>query len=380
MATRTVTSHSPRARTLRTLRGWIDQGILPRGEVLPAERQLGEQLGVSLATVQRALRVLENEGQIRKHRGRMRTIAEHQNISLLRNHMLVVADWHEGWPNKNASGWGLYVTAGILKGLAANACHGTIFSPDRLHTDEFHDFLAHQPRGVIVSEIDTEDAELMQSTLNSVIQAGIHCAVFGDEQECQSFDRVVPDHQQGASDLARYLIERGRRRIALLWYGHTLRQWAIARRSGYEQALTQAGLIVLPTIHVPSVAFTNQEPAQLFQTQVHLFAGALAPSILAQEPIDALMVINDAYVPAAIAALRRLGKQPNFDVDVAGYDAFWSESLERQYEPLPPVASVDKDNLTVGRELCSLLLRREAGQLPESPQRVLIPSKLRIYH
>ncbi len=379
MATTEVTSHAPRARVLRTLRGWIDQGILPRGEVMPTERHLGEQLGVSLATVQRALRVLESEGLVRKHQGRMRTVSNRQNLSLLRNHMLVVADWHEGWPDKHASGWGLYVTAGILQGLAGNGCHGTIFSPDRLDTTELNDFLAHQPRGVIVSEIDAENPRLIQSALDNIAEAGCRCAVFGDEPECQSFDRVVPDHQQGACDLARHLIERGRRRIAMLWYGHVPRQWAIARRSGYEQALTQAGLPVFPTIHVPAVRFSEQEPARLFESHVQLFAGVLTPNILTQEPIDALMVINDAYVPATIAALRRLGKQPNVQVDVAGYDAFWSETIERTFEPLSPVASVDKDNLAAGRELCLLLLRREAGRLPEAPQRVLIPPKLRIH-
>lgn len=53
-----------------TIRASIESGAYPRGELLPIEEQLAEQLGVHRATVNKALKVLVAEGLVRVHRGK----------------------------------------------------------------------------------------------------------------------------------------------------------------------------------------------------------------------------------------------------------------------------------------------------------------------
>src|SRR5207244_12242726 len=47
----------------------IDRGLLPAGSRLPSEPALATELGVSRATVRRALRALASEGLVRRMRG-----------------------------------------------------------------------------------------------------------------------------------------------------------------------------------------------------------------------------------------------------------------------------------------------------------------------
>ncbi|MGW4426400.1 GntR family transcriptional regulator [Streptosporangium sp. NPDC004631] len=51
------------------IRARIEDGIYPRGQKLPREENLAEELGVNRATVNRALRILVAEGLVRVHRG-----------------------------------------------------------------------------------------------------------------------------------------------------------------------------------------------------------------------------------------------------------------------------------------------------------------------
>jgi GntR family transcriptional regulator len=52
------------------IRDGIENGKYPRGELLPVEERLAEDLGVHRATVNKALKVLLAEGLVRVHRGK----------------------------------------------------------------------------------------------------------------------------------------------------------------------------------------------------------------------------------------------------------------------------------------------------------------------
>lgn len=63
------------------LSGLIEDGILPVGTTLPAERQLSKSLGVSRATVQRSYRALHNRKLLGAH-GRLGSIVQHPGSRL----------------------------------------------------------------------------------------------------------------------------------------------------------------------------------------------------------------------------------------------------------------------------------------------------------
>ena len=51
------------------------------------------------------------------------------------------------------------------------------------------------------------------------------------------------------------------------------------------------------------------------------------------------MAHTDGEAFAIAAACRLCGKQPQRDLMIVGYDAYWPNWLERQWEPVVPVAA-----------------------------------------
>jgi DNA-binding LacI/PurR family transcriptional regulator len=73
-------------------------------------------------------------------------------------------------------------------------------------------------------------------------------------------------------------------------------------------------------------------------------------------------VVSDGLVFDVAAACRLLGKDPDRDVCIVGYDNYWMGSSERRFESFTPAATVDKNLGEVGRALVSLALDRAAGR------------------
>ena len=111
-----------------------------------------------------------------------------------------------------------------------------------------------------------------------------------------------------------------------------------------------------------------QNGLESFDRMVVTLAGHLVPHLLAAEPIDAVVAMIDSHVPAICAALKRCGREPGRNVSVVGYDANWPEASVRVRCPLPPAASIDKNNLGIGQAMAHLVEDRIAGRLPPEPQ------------
>ncbi len=75
-------------------------------------------------------------------------------------------------------------------------------------------------------------------------------------------------------------------------------------------------------------------------------------------------------------ACRLLGKEPNKEVFIVGYDHYWEDLLERRLEPTAPMTTVDKRNHVLGSELVRLLQERIEGNLPAQPQLRVVRSEL----
>jgi DNA-binding LacI/PurR family transcriptional regulator len=51
-----------------------------------------------------------------------------------------------------------------------------------------------------------------------------------------------------------------------------------------------------------------------------------------------------------------LGKQPNADVAIAGYDDYWRSAAYYAFDATPPFATVDKCNLEIGAQMVQALV------------------------
>lgn len=371
---------TPRVRALRELRRMIEEGILAAGESIPPERDIAARLGVSLSSIQRALKVLEQDGVLVRGRGRLRKVVTRQvveDIGLLSDTVVVFAN--DGYVQPiihPVRGWAAFVAVGALHALNATGEHTMVVKPQEITPEKMQRLLRGKPMGLVIP--DASIAGWNSAYWASMSQkAGVPVVVYGEEVGCEAFDRIVPDHEQGAYELTQFLISRGRRGILQHMMPGNASQWMLARRKGYERAMHEAGLAPLPSFCIPS-ELGSLSWLQLHQLQVQAALGALVMSSR-RHPIDALMAISDWCIPAFAQAIEAWGKIPNQDIDVVGYDEFWEEAkLPPGVQPARPLATVDKNNLESGQQMINLLRERVAGKLPAEPQRRLIKPILKV--
>ncbi|MFG2225899.1 LacI family DNA-binding transcriptional regulator [Streptomyces sp. NPDC048644] len=153
---------------------------------------------------------------------------------------------------------------------------------------------------------------------------------------------VDTDNRDGARQAVRHLVERGRRRIAVIT-GPLDQTSAIDRLHGYRDVLAPAGLD--PRL-IADGAFTAQGGE-----------GAMARLLDAVPDLDAVFASSDLMAHGALRTLRARGRRVPDDVAVVGYDdlepAAWAD---------PPLTTVRQDVEEMGRLMAGLLLRRLGAQ------------------
>jgi DNA-binding LacI/PurR family transcriptional regulator len=245
--------------------------------------------------------------------------------------------------------------------------------PGDLRKSDIDYFLQNPPAGAILVG-EPVITELMLQTAQQLQEAGVPVVVYGNEPELRLFDRVISDHEQGNYELTKWLIKRGCRRI-LQVYPETIERsyWLDMRKQGYLRAMRESSLApISPSVHL---FWTPPESnAHLFDMAAKVMAQHLAPYLTGDENVDALMAVTDGEVYVLAAACRLLGKDPNKDVLLVGYDHYWEDSHEREMESVVPVATIDKRNPELGIALVQLLNERLENQLDDTPQcRMLEP-------
>lgn len=370
-------------RTIQTLRDWIQGGHWSAGERLPAEQDLVALLKVSRGTVRSALKQLEAEGFLRELKGNGRKIRGRvvagqgaaetgvmtQTIVLLTH---LAGTKFEARPKET---YEAAVDAAIIDAIHDAGFHLLSLNGTMLKGTALSELLRNRPKGALATHVVSQ-AEDGQAFLAKLAANGMPVVATGNSPGLAGLDRVVGDHASGAYELARWLIQQGHQRILAIGCTPSSVYWVQARTEGYRRALTEAGLTPLPRVEVAHVdprehALTREH----FEKRVRQFAGFLAEHVLRPDPVDAIMAQNDFDAALAAASLRLLGKVPNRDIAVVGYDNRW-DSEERQWEPAKPLATVDRCNVENGREMVRLLLDRISGKLPAEPQVRVVAHRL----
>jgi DNA-binding LacI/PurR family transcriptional regulator len=99
---------------------------------------------------------------------------------------------------------------------------------------------------------------------------------------------------------------------------------------------------------------------------VQQVAGFVATSLGGTEPVDGILALTDFDASLIAGACRLLGKIPNRDVAIVGYDDVW-DTEERAWEPSRPLATMDKRNAEIGKAAVELLNDRFEGRLQGAP-------------
>ncbi len=379
-----VIRRSRRHHASQVIRQWIDRGILVGGQPVPSERALSDSVGVSRTVVREVIRSFVEEGLIVENEAGKYHVrvsgggTEAGHMAVLASTIAILTPHIESYKGHEQPGWSDHVTQGAMRGARDSGRDVLAIHPDRLLDGGLKRLLAVSPLGVIVPEPD-RPVQDQEPRLRQIRSSGIPVVVFGDAPQLADFDRVMSDHEQGSYDLTRWLISRGCKRMLNFWGrpDNHYSYWYASRRRGYERAIKEAGLEVLPTvIFTPFPPTADQDAKDEFDIKVHQFVGHLSSWMSGNEPVDAIMMSNDSEIPAATSAVRMMGKESGRDVFLAGYDNHWAGSDERAWEATPPAVTVDKHNFEMGQEMVRLLLDRVAGRLPEGPQCRKVKSKL----
>jgi DNA-binding LacI/PurR family transcriptional regulator len=368
-----------REQSYQTIRRWIEDGVFPRGTQFPAERDLAKKLGVSLSSVHRAVVDLEREKLVAKKSPRIRIVTEGKAsepapIDGPKNTVIIVSPkYRETAPMYfKRPGWAYYNYIAILVTMQNQGYNTLLVPPDRFEA-EIDGYVRNRPFGVIFTE--NGGVPPLPETLLRLRKAAVPFVAYGDYPE---MDCVRCNHRAGTYELAQFLISRGRRRIQMLIpEEHKDDYWVSQRLDGLRKAVAEAGLeFVPPLFEMPFQDIPGRTELESFEARSRFSAGCLARSLLAPSPPDALMLLSDWSVAQAGEACEILGKRPNVDVDIAGYDCFYDETPDYALKPLAPVATLDKLLAESGQKMAEILFARAAGTLPPEPCKVTIEPKL----
>ena len=373
---------SSRNRVLTHLRAGIRDGTYPVGGRLPSERELSQLLGVARPTVNRVLAFLEDEGIIFSNGGRLRMVSqralEARKTSLsqvMKNTVVVVLHNPARMvTGQRRRGWANWIDHGVYNEANQQHLHHLAFQPSQLEGEDWEHLLGATPYGVIITDLFGKWSEGLEQ-VTSWKERGLAIVVYGDAPEMQTFDRVSSDHELGGYLLTHALLEMGRKHILVIGAPSSEAYWLSARYRGYGRAMQEFGLAPLPLLQLPLLHPVDNAQTR-FDIEYRHLAGHLAPYVIASK-LDAVIAPSDGTVPAIIAACRSLGRVPNKDIIVAGYDNYWEEASERFFESEPPLFTIDKRNTIMGKELMRLLSDRVEGKLLPKPQKRLIAPLLK---
>jgi DNA-binding LacI/PurR family transcriptional regulator len=360
---------------------------LPSGERLPPETRLAAKLNVSRSTIRLALSDLEKEGVVSSDtRRRIVLNAIKPTRTFLSDAVALITDSPDQFERSRMHGtWhSNFIHTGAVDAIR-NAGYDVLnIHPSRIAGDLIQRLIMQQPRGVIILRevLQTPSGQHLPQALQ---EGNVPFVVYGDigrasdAKKAGAFDCVLSDHEFGARELTKWLIGQGHRRILRVWPilsgPNEKQEWIHQRDVGYERAMQEAGLEVLPALEIYNSDRTI-DTKEAFLQQARLMAGYLIEYLIRKEPVDAIMAMSDASVPVVAAALKIHGLEPNRDIPIVGYDNMWQDAILSSWEPTTPVATVDKRNLEIGHELMRLLQERIQGSLPNQGQHRVIKPEL----
>lgn len=312
-------------------------------------RDIAEAMGVSVATVSRALK--DSPRISAEQRERIKSYAkEHDYFPN------VLAECLRSNVARTSKAIGVIVPqfehfyfSSVLSGINQEAMsHGyTMMVSESLDEYEAETlickrFLENRVCGVIVSEAkNTVRYEHFKHIMDC------HMPLVFYDRICTGVncDRVVVDDYQGAFNAVNYMIERGCRRVA--FYGSPMTMEISKNRyNGYRDALLHNGL-------KPEEKFfricDNRSDAE-----------AITPELLSQEDIpDAFFAVNDDTAIGILYTAKRMGYRVPEDISICGFT-----NGQRAVASDPMLTTVEQRGVRVGEEAANILISKVEGELP----------------
>ena len=325
-------------------------------------KDIARELGISVATVSRALR---DSPRISEERRRMvQQYARDHNFS---PNVLAESLRHSRVQPSRVIGvivpeFTHYYFSSILTGIEEAAMARGYYIMVALSNEQYERevricemFYRQKVCGVIVSQAkDTRRYDHFQKLIDSQMPI-----VFYD-RICTGIDasRVVVDDYMGAFTAVQHLIETGCRRIA--FYGAPMQlEISKNRFNGYKDALLKRGLPY--DEHLVRIC-DNRQDAELITPD--LFDGDYYP--------DAFFAVNDDTAIGILYTVKRMGLRVPEDISICGFT-----NGQRAVACDPMLTTVEQRGQRVGEEAAEILIDKVEGHLPmDSVEKRIVRTRL----
>ena len=332
---------------------------MPKKKNRPSLKDLAQELGVSIATVSRALRNSPEIGQ--EMQRRVKELAKRLNYrpnpfaqSLRKEAPKVIG---VVVPNLVT-----HYYAAVLDGIEDEARKAG-YSVISANTHEDCEAEARAIDNFISLHVEGIIACLSQSTTDyshfeEIAEIGIPLVFFGRTCLGDRFSSVTANGDEAAQQATQHLIDTGSRRIAFLGGPNHL-DMVRRRKHGYLEALRDNRIPIERELVVcKSIDFevARQSTLELLQRP---------------DRPDAILAFNDIVTFAAFTAIKQQGLRIPDDVALIGF----TDDLHAQYVT-PRLSAIEDQSTLMGQTACKLLLR-SIGDDPKIyheivPQKVII--------
>ena len=325
-------------------------------------KDIARELGVSVATVSRALKdspriSVEQRQKIqqyaREHNFIPNVLAEslrHSRVQPVKVIGVIIPELVH------------YYFASILKGIeeeaGAHGYHVMVAQSGEQYEREVQlcrSFYENKVCGIIVSQ--AKNTHNYDHFLR-LQEAGVPLVFY--DRICTGVEasRVVVDDYMGAFNATSHLIETGCRRIA--YYGSQLNlEIAKNRYNGYKDALLKHGLPFVPEL--TRICDTRRDAEMMTPS---MFDGDDYP--------DAFFTVNDETAIGILYTVKRMGLRVPEDVSICGFT-----NDDRATSSDPMLTTVEQRGLQVGEEAADILIGHVEGTIPLSRvERCIVRTRL----
>jgi len=198
--------------------------------------------------------------------------------------------------------------------------------------------------GVMAVFFHVQEVELLKAVRGRVAVVQIESQA---HRPSDAIDKIYIDNAAAAQAMTQALIDKGHQRIALL--SAPIGPGA-ERERGFRAAMRQAGLMART---IAADDFTQAAGAR-----------AMAAELAGDFRCSAVFAANDLLAIGVMSALRAAGRRIPDDVAVVGFDDIPSAQLLH-----PPLTTVRRSELSIGRFAASLLIARLNGPEANQPGR-----------
>lgn len=204
--------------------------------------------------------------------------------------------------------------------------------------------LLHRPAGLLVTGLERNEA-----TRALIAQSGVPCVHLMDASHTPGLYSVGFSQADAGAEITRYLISRGRKRIACACA--QLDPRALQRLQGWRRTLSDAGC------YDPTLEWLNPAPSSI------ALGGRMFEQIIGQQPaIDAVFFCNDDLAQGALMAALRMGVTVPQRIAVAGFN-----DLTGSDQMVPPLTTVRTPRAQIGHAASAMLLSLMKGETVAKP-------------